>query len=99
METYTYNNDYFIVRGTSAGVYLAQIEHEDGEVLRLKNARLLHYFNGATGTPGLARDGVQRDGNRFTAVIPSITIRGWCAIIPVSDQALARLQAVPDWKA
>ena len=98
METKMINSetDYYIVRCTGAGVYLAKVDEMRGDIADLSDARLIHYYCGATATLGVALNGLS-EGSRITLPVERMTVLGVCAIIPVTKKALASILAVEPW--
>lgn len=98
------NEQYYIIRTDRAGVFYAQIEaqHDNpsGTDLDLLNVRKVHGWDGACGVEELAEKGPQTQGgnNRWTVTVPSMRVMNAIQIIPVSDEAKARIEAMPLWK-
>lgn len=88
--------NYYIVRCTGAGVYLAKIDEMRGDIADLSDARLIHYYTGATATIGIALNGLGPD-SRITLPVEKMTVLRVCAVIPVTEKALASILAVKPW--
>jgi len=100
----TNNEQYFIIRCDRAGVFYAQvIERKDlpsGTTLLIANARKAHGWDGACAVEELAVNGPQASGgnNRWTVSVPAMEVAGAIQIIPVTESAKARIEAMPEWK-
>ena len=100
----TNKEQYFIIRCDRAGVFYAQIiEHKDlpsGTNLLIANARKAHGWDGACAVEELAVNGpqVEGGGNRWTVRVPEMEVASAIQIIPVTDAAKARIEAMPEWK-
>ena len=100
----TNKEQYFIVRCDRAGVFYAQIkERKDlpsGTNLLIVNARKAHGWDGACAVEELAVNGPQVEGgdNRWTVRVPEMEVASAIQIIPVTDAAKARIEAMPEWK-
>lgn len=101
---YTNSKQYFIVRCDQAGVFYAQIkERKDlpsGTNLVITNARKVHGWDGACAVEELAINGPQIDGgnNRWTIRVPEMEVASAIQIIPVTESAKVRIEAMPEWK-
>lgn len=70
---------YCIVRGDRFGVLAGTVEAVDGDRVLLKDARKLHYWDGAAAVQQLALDGTTAPQNcRFTVTVESILLTGSC---------------------
>lgn len=67
--------------------------------MELKNCRRIWYWNGAASLSELALSGVKRGGNKFSVTVESIVILGVIEIIPCTEEAIKRVESVPEWKA
>jgi hypothetical protein len=91
---------YCIVRTESAGVFAAVVDQVEGDVVKLSHSRRLWYWRGAASLSELATRGTSRPSEcKFPASVPSMVIRDWIELIPVSEEAKASIAAVPVWTA
>jgi len=86
----------YIVRAQGAGVFYAEIEERRGSEIDLKNARRIHYWDGATECLGLATSGYSRSG-RMTCSVATMTVLNVLEVIPCTPEAVANLDAKPTW--
>lgn len=90
---------YCIVRGDRFGVLAGTVEAVDGDRVLLKDARKLHYWDGAAAVQQLALDGTTAPHNcRFTVTVESILLTGAIEIIPATEKAKASICGVKVWK-
>ena len=100
----TNKGQYFIIRCDRAGVFYAQISKRkdlpSGTSLVITNARKAHGWDGACAVEELAVNGPQVEGgdNRWTVRVPEMEVASAIQIIPVTDAAKARIEAMPEWK-
>ena len=92
----------YIIRTKHAGVFYGEIAEmrEETGAADLKNVRRVHGWDGACSLSQLAVEGCKKKGgnNRWTIVVPSMTVLGVIEVIPVSDEATERLDRMPTWK-
>lgn len=89
---------YVIVRTYSAGVFAGTLDAVDGEVVRVKDARRLWYWSGASSLSELATKGVSRPGDcKFPAPVAEVTLRNWIEIIPATEDAIKSIEGVKPW--
>ena len=89
---------YVIVRTYSAGVFAGILDAVDGEVVRVKDARRLWYWSGASSLSELAVKGVSRPGScKFPAAVPEVTLRNWIEILPATEAATRSIEGVKPW--
>ena len=86
----------YIVRAQGAGVFYAEISDRRGDEVDLKNARRIHYWDGATECIGLATSGYSRRG-RMTRSVAAMTVLKVLEIIPCTPEAVANLDSKPVW--
>jgi len=93
-------NQNYIIRCDRAGVFYGQIAERRGSEADLVNVRRIHGWDGACSLSQIATEGVKTTGgnNRWSVVVPSMTVLGVIEIIPVLDQADAILSEMPVWK-
>lgn len=99
MNTETKNQKY-IIRCAQAGVFYGEIADRRGTEVDLVNVRRVHGWDGACSLSQLATEGVKKSGgnNRWSVVVPSMTVLGVIEIIPVSPEAEEILCQQPVWK-
>lgn len=94
-------NDYRIVRSDMAGVYYGRLRSlaVDGQfaAVELTDARRIWRWAGQRELAGLATYGPELpDGCRISPAV-SVTVLGVCEVITMTPQAVASLDAIPDW--
>lgn len=93
-------NQYYIIRCESAGVFFGKIKERRGSEADLTDVRRLWYWDGAASLSQLAMEGVSRPQNcKFTVTVPEMTVLGVIEIIPCSQNAVDCIKAVADWRA
>ena len=94
-----YDNQFCIVRCYGAGVFMARVESLEGQTAQLRDARRLWYWDGAASLSQLALEGVKNPGGcKFTVTVPVMTVTQVIEIIPCSEQAVASIGQVKEWK-
>lgn len=94
-----YENKFCIVRCYGAGVFMARVESLEDQTAQLRDARRLWYWDGAASLSQLATEGVTRPENcKFTVTVPQMTVTQVIEIIPCTEQAVACIEKVPEWK-
>ena len=94
-----YENRFCIVRCYGAGVFFARVESLDGQTAQLRDARRIWYWDGAASLSQLATDGTKAPGScKFTVTVPQMTVTQVIEIIPCSEQAIASIGGVKEWK-
>lgn len=89
---------YVIVRTYSAGVFAGVLDEVDKDLVRIKDARRLWYWSGASSLSELATKGVSRPEDcKFPAAIPEIICRDWIEIIPTSETSRKSIEGVKPW--
>ena len=78
-----------LIRTRSAGVHIGTLAEVEGDVAKLTNTRRLWSWSGAFTLSTVAQDGVK--SAKMPSAIPSIILRGWIEIIPLSENANAQL--------
>lgn len=81
-----------VVRTTSAGVHIGQLEAKAGKEVRLKDAHRAWYWKGAFTLSEVATKGVGK-GSKIGVAVPAIELTEAIEIIPISDEAFATLEA------
>lgn len=91
---------FVIIRTYSAGVHFGRLAERSGKEVRLTETRRIWYWKGAASLSELALRGVKHPTDcRFTVTLPEITLTEAIEIIPCSAEAVANIQAVPEWTA
>lgn len=94
-----YENQFCIVRCYGAGVFCARVESLEGQTAQLLEARRLWYWDGAASLSQLAMEGVKVPENcKFTMTVPRMTVTQVLEIIPCTEQAIASIGGVKEWK-
>lgn len=93
-------NQKYLIRCDRAGVFYAEITSRNGSTYTLANCRRVHGWDGACSLSQLAVEGCTRtDGNnRWSIVVPSMTVLGVIEEIPVLPETAKKLDAMPIWK-
>lgn len=81
-----------IVRSRDAGVQFGTLDAYEGSTVHLSNARQMWSWTAAEGGTlfDCATHGVK--GGKFSAVAPTVTVIGACAIIKVEAKAVSSLE-------
>ena len=94
-----YENQFCIVRCYGAGVFMARVESLNGQTAQLRDARRIWYWDGAASLSQLATEGTKAPENcKFTVTVPQMTVTQVLEIIPCSEQAIASIGGVKEWK-
>ena len=94
-----YENQFCIVRTSSAGVFFAKVEKLEGSTAQLRDVRRLWRWAGATECLQLSSEGVQYPADcKFTIAVSTMTVLGVIEIIPCTMNAAKSLSGVPVWK-
>lgn len=89
---------YVIVRTYSAGVFAGTLDAVDGDVVQLKDARRLWYWDGASSLSELAMRGVSRPRNcKFPVPVGDIAVKNWIEIAKTMPEAEASIKGVAEW--
>ena len=87
-----------MVRTYSAGVFLGEVVSREGKEIHLKNARRMHYWDGAASLSQLATDGTKKPGScRFPAPVSEVLLTEAIEIIPATEAAIASIASVKVW--
>lgn len=90
--------DYVICRTYSAGVFAGTLVSQKGKEVVLKNARRLHYWNGAASLSELAMRGVSKPQDcRFPVEVSEVHLLEAIELLIVSLAAKKNIAAVPIW--
>lgn len=82
-----------LVRTHSAGVHFGVLASKDGTNVLLANARRIWSWVGAFTLSEIATTGVAK-GSRISCSVPLIELTEAIELIPISDAALAKLEAI-----
>lgn len=92
-------NNYVIIRSKSAGVFAGRLTQENGQTVKLLNARRLWYWDGASTLSQLAMEGVSKPENcKFPCEVLEIKIFEVIEIIYATEKARKSIEEVPIWK-
>lgn len=92
-------NKKVIVRGDRSGVFFGTLTAKDGKEVTLTNCRRLWYWDGAASISQLAVNGTTRPNNcKFTVTVKEISITDVIEIIPCTNEAIASIEGVSEWK-
>ena len=93
------DNDYFIVRTYSAGVFAGEIVERNGKEVLMKNARRIWYWDGAASLSQLSIDGTSKPENcQFPEEMAEVTLTEVIEIIKCTKKARASIAGVKIWK-
>lgn len=92
-------SEVVMVRSADAGVFYGNLVKREGDEVTLTNARRVYYWNGAATLSELATKGTSRPKDcKFPApTAGEHLILGVCEVIPITTEALASLNMVPEW--
>lgn len=89
-----------MIRSAESGVWFGRLVARTGAEVTLADARRAWYWSGAATLSELATRGTDRpDECRFPCTVPKVTVLGVCELIPMTDEAVESLEAVPIWTA
>jgi len=92
------NPSIFMIRTKAAGVFFGEISWRNKGEIQLRDARRVWYWDGAASLSELAMRGTSKPRKcKFPVAVPLITLRGVIEMIPMTEQAVASLRAVPEW--
>ncbi len=92
------NQKYIIVcNAASPTFFYGEIAERRGAEADLVNVRRIRYWSGANSASQLATDGAAA-GSQISVAVDFMTVLNICEIVPVTDKAMAILDAVPTWK-
>ncbi len=93
---------FVLIRSYTSGVHFGVIERQrdtlQGLEVILKNARRIHYWEGAASLSQVAMEGILAGPSRVAMMLPSITIQNVIEIIPLSAEGFHNLSNQPVWK-
>ena len=92
------DNNYYIVRGKSSGVFFGNIKARNGHEVTMSNVRRLWYWAGAASISQLAVDGTKAPSScKFTQTVDEIIVLDAIEIDLCSDKAVASICGVSVW--
>lgn len=90
---------HVIVRGDRSGVFFGVLVKREGQVVTLKNARKLFYWEGAAAVEQIAVDGVAKPSHcQFTVTVDEIMVLDTTQILPCTDKAIENIKGVKEWR-
>ncbi len=93
---------FVLIRSYASGVHFGIIERQrdtlQGLEVVLKNARRIHYWEGAASLSQVAMEGVLAENSRVAMMLPSITVQNVIETIPLSVDGFHNLSNQPVWK-
>lgn len=100
-QTYGYGviGKFCIIRSYDAGVFFGTVEHFDDvkRIVKLTEARRVHYWVGAASLSQMAVDGLSQDGSRISVVVPEQVILNVIEVITCSAKAALNLREYKIW--
>lgn len=90
-----YIGQMVLVRAEGAGVYYGELVSVEGTAAKVKNVRNIWHWRGANCLSDIAENGV--DGDKIGRVVSSCVFAKVIQIFPMTDKAVARLNAVKPW--
>jgi hypothetical protein len=97
-----YLGRYVMIRSTNAGVFAGTLDedHPENNGVILTGARRIWMWAGAASLSELATRGPGKPKEcKFPCEVDEIVIAGVIEIIPITDEARAKIAAVPVWSA
>lgn len=90
-----YVGKFVIVRCSGAGVHAGELAAVRGDEVRLLGSRRLWAFTVKSGIAlsGAAQHGI-KSSSKLDAVMPDIVVKGFCELLPCSDNAKASILTV-----
>lgn len=93
------NQNYYIVRGDKSGVFFGNIKERNGQEVTMTNVRRLWYWEGAASISQLAKEGTGKPRScKFTVTVDEILVLDAIEIDKCTEQAVANIKAVAEWK-
>jgi hypothetical protein len=90
---------YYIVRTYSAGVFAGYIESRNGQEVVMRNARRIWYWSGAASLSQLAMEGTNDpDSCKFPCEVDRVELLNVIEIINVTEKARSSIQGVKVWE-
>ena len=87
-----------IARIDRAGVFHGTLDHIDNEIIRLKDARRIYYWNGALSVTDMAAKGIT--GGKVTVPVTTVEFMSdkIVELNECSDEATESIEAIKPWK-
>lgn len=85
-----------LVRSYDAGVYFGTLEQIEGETVKLAQVRNIWRWEGASCLSQIANDGIK--GGKISPIVSSMILNRCCQILPLTEKAIANLEAFKPWK-
>ena len=86
-----------VIAQVGNAIYYGRVSDRDGDSVTLVNARMIHWWTGASHLFGLAANGTVDPGScLITSRVPSVTLYGVNQLVEMTDAAMRTLDAVPD---
>ena len=95
----TSDSEFVIVRAKEAGVFFGVPSSVANGMVILNKCRRLWYWNGASSCSQLARDGADKPDCKFSVRTDDHLIMGVIEMIPCSNIAAKKINAVKEWTA
>lgn len=94
------DNKKYIIRCDRSGVFYGEIAKREGLEVTIRNARQLWYWEGANSLMQLANEGVKKPNRcKFTVTVEELVVLDAIEILHCTEEAIANIEAVPEWKA
>lgn len=91
---------HVIVRGDRSGVFYGRLVSQEGQRVVMSECRHIWYWDGAANTAEIAAKGVSRPKNcKIVGPVSNIEILDGIEVIDCTPEAVASLDAVPEWSA
>ena len=92
-------NKKVIVRGDRSGIFYGTLKEKNGSEVTLEKCRRLWYWDGAASISQLALEGTRKPKDcKFTVTVDEIVIMDAIEIIPCTNDAIASIEGVKEWK-
>lgn len=88
-----------LVRCDRAGVFFGTLADYDNGTAEIRGCCRIWYWNGAASLSELAVTGPKRSGNKFSVTVDSIVVAQVIEVIPCTDEAVKKIEAVEVWRA
>ena len=87
-----------IARIDRAGVFHGTLDHIDNDIMRLKNARRIYYWNGALSVTDMAAKGIT--GGKVTIPVSTVEFMSdkIIELNECSEEASKAIEAIKPWK-
>ena len=93
------HQEFHIVRGDRSGVFFGRIVERHDREVTLTDCRRVWYWDGAASLSQLAAEGVKMPQNcRIAVPVQELTVLDAIELLCCTDEAVANIKAVPEWK-